>query len=269
VNDSIQIQQQYEGWRATPLLWFGEDYGLTQLAIQAKSPSRFNGDIPPTLRLGMRVEQFVFHELESITEWEIMAKNIQINRTKITLGELDCILKKDEEIIHLEIVYKFYLYDPSIGKTERDHWIGPNRKDSLTEKLAKLNDKQLPLLHAPETQLTLDKMGVTTSEAQQHVHFKAQLFVPLEMKNAQFKDINMECISGVYFHREELSIYKDCKFYIPQKANWLTEPHTNIDWMNVTTFTEHIDTLHKEKRSPLCWLKRPNGELEKFFVVWW
>ena len=269
MNTSIEIQQQYEGWRTTPLLWQGDSFGLTQLTIQSQSPTRFNGDVTPMLRLGMRVEQFVFHELESMSEWTVLAKNVQINRNKITLGELDCILKKDEEIIHLEIVYKFYLYDPSVGQTERDHWIGPNRKDSLAEKTTKLSDKQLPLLYSDETQTTIREIGITTSRIQQRVHFKAQLFVPLNMKNSKFNDINSNCIAGVYIHSEDLHMFEDCKFFIPQKANWLTIPHTNVPWLNPSSFKGHIESLHKEKRAPLCWLKQPNGELEKLFVVWW
>jgi len=62
------------------------------------------------------------------------------------VGELDCLILRDKKPIHLEVIYKFYLYDASVGDTEIAHFIGPNRKDSLIEKLTKLQEKQLPIL---------------------------------------------------------------------------------------------------------------------------
>jgi len=68
-------------------------------------------------------------------------------------------LWENNKPIHLEIIYKFYLYDPSIGLTQLDHWIGPNRRDSLVKKLTKLKQKQLPLLYHPLiTQLLISRL---------------------------------------------------------------------------------------------------------------
>ena len=227
------------------------------------------GVVQPKIRLGMQVEQFVFHEIEQVESLSILGKNIQINQNGVTLGELDCILQKSSDIVHLEIVYKFYLYDPEVGTTEIDHWIGPNRKDSLVEKLNKLKNKQLPLLHHPETKVILEKHQIPATIVQQCVHFKAQLFVPTHLKESEFTHVNNNCIYGVYLRFNELSSYSTCKFYIPQKADWLSEPYTQLDWITHAAAIKEIELLHAQKRSPMCWLKRPNGELEKIFVVWW
>ena len=30
-----------------------------------------------------------------------------------------------------------------------------------------------------------------------------------------------------------------------------------------------FEPIIQNKTSPLCWIKYPNGEVKKFFVVWW
>jgi uncharacterized protein len=34
-------------------------------------------------------------------------------------------------------------------------------------------------------------------------------------------------------------------------------------------FTPKIELLIQNKTSPLCWIKQPNGEVSKFFIIWW
>lgn len=239
------------------------------MAIQAHSTSRFDVSVPSGMRLGMLVERFVFHEISQTTNLAILGANIQINRNGITLGEIDCILKTPNEIIHLEIVYKFYLYDPNKGVKEIEHWIGPNRKDSLEEKLIKLKTRQLPLLHRPETSLTLEKLNIPSDHAIQRVHFKAQLFTPISLEKEQFENVNNACISGCYLKLEQLIIFKECKFFVPEKADWLCDPFAQLNWLNYDQIHSEITQLHSQKRSPLCWVKHPNGTFEKLFVVWW
>ena len=137
------IQKRYEGFLKTPCLWKGDTVSnLSQLELVSKS-DKIDVTIDDSLRLGKYVERLVSFELKQQEDVSVLAENIQIQEGKITLGELDCLLIKDNKPIHLEIIYKFYLYDASVGNTEIEHFIGPNRKDSLTEKLIKLSDKSL------------------------------------------------------------------------------------------------------------------------------
>ncbi len=98
----------------------------------------------PNQRLGKLVEEFVFEVFTLSKSIEVVAQNVQINKEKISVGEIDCILKELDQLIHLEIVYKFYLYDESIDTEqlngELNRWIGPNRNDNLVKKLTKLKD---------------------------------------------------------------------------------------------------------------------------------
>ena len=142
------LQKRYEGFLKTPFLWKDAVvFNLQQFEIISKT-NTIDINLNENLRLGKYVERLVSFELEQQTDISILAENIQIQDSKITLGELDCLLKKEDNPIHLEVIYKFYLYDDTVGDTEIDHFIGPNRKDSLIEKITKLKNKQLPLLYS-------------------------------------------------------------------------------------------------------------------------
>jgi hypothetical protein len=261
-----EIQQQYQGFLNTELLWRNMFYGLQQMSVLAISTTIFEGELTKNPRLGKRVESFVSCYLQQFEAIEIIHENLQIQKEKITIGEIDCILTQNDTPIHLEIVFKYYLYDDSVGSTEIEHWIGPNRNDSLDQKIEKLSAKQLPLLFRKETQKYID-IDVTTIE--QKVFFKAQLFVPYSNQSIQFEQLNPDCVTGFYIYQHELSQFENYKFYIPTKINWLLEPHKNVDWLSFETFKEQTEPLINTKKSPLCWIKQPNGELSKFFLIWW
>jgi len=263
-------QLQYEGFINTPLLWENHHImGLAQLELPIQSPSQFNETLLSNLRLGKRVERFVIAELNQHGNIEVLLENTQIKREKITIGEIDCILKKDGLPIHLEIIYKFYLHDPSAGTTEIEHWIGPNRRDSLLQKLNKLKDKQLPLIYKDQVETVLDAIHVKTEDIIQRVCFKAQLFTPYQANHDNFDLLNSDCLKGFYINFADLDQVSQCQFYTPSKADWLIEVQKEVAWISFLQFKERINPQMLEKRAPLCWIKYPNGETSKFFVVWW
>ncbi|CDF79363.1 conserved hypothetical protein (DUF1853) [Formosa agariphila KMM 3901] len=260
----------FEGYKNTRPLWNGRNsWGMQQFEMKDLKSSQLNRAFDTKLRLGKLVERFVDVELTAHDNIEIIAENLQIQKEKRTLGEIDCILKRDEQLIHLEIIYKFYLYDPEVGITEFDHWIGPNRKDSLVDKLTKLHEKQLPLLFNPETKKYLDAFEISSDHIEQQVYFKAQLFLPYGLKTNVFTELNPDCVTGFYIRHTELELFQDCKFYMPKKTDWLCEIQIQLPWMNFNTFKTQLQPLIDTKTSPLCWIKRPNGVTEKCFVVWW
>ncbi|WP_194767476.1 DUF1853 family protein [Tamlana sp. I1] len=268
-HKSTNIQLQYQGYLNTPLLWEGHDLlGLKQFSHSKQPTAKFRDHSVLNLRLGKRVEQFVFSELKAIPGIEMLLENTQIQKENQTIGEIDCILKQGEQPVHLEIIYKFYLFDPNYGNTEIDHWIGPNRNDSLVKKLEKLKDKQLPLLYNAYTVPVLKALSLKPEAIVQNVYFKAQLFTPYN-KSVAFKLLNKKCIQGFYIHLSEIQQFSNCKFYIPNKLDWLQETHNHVEWLKFPLFKEKITPIINQKIAPLCWIKYPNGMIEKFFVVWW
>ncbi len=264
------IQNQYQGYKNTPLLWNKNAVlGLEQFELPEQIDSIFNEQLPENLRLGKRVERFVSHELNQLNNIEVLIENTQVQYEKRTIGELDCILKQDKTPIHLEIVYKFYLYDNSVGTTEIEHWIGANRNDTLLKKVTKLKEKQFPLLYSEYTSPILDNLKLNTDSINQRVYFKAQLFIPYKTELPDFNLLNKECLIGFYLRLSEIEQFTNCKFHIPSKLNWLAEIQIQISWLNFNTFSEQITSIVKEKTSHLCWVKFPNGTVKKLFVVWW
>lgn len=269
-HKSKEIQNQFEGFLNTPFLWkYLNCLELKQFEVPKANTTVFNAEITQKLRLGKLVERFVSFELQQDYSVRILAENIQIQEDKRTLGELDCLLLKDNQPIHLEIVYKFYLYDASVGNTEIERWIGPNRRDSFIQKLAKLKEKQLPLLYSKQCKRYLNQLNLSEENIKQQVYFKAQLFVPLKDYGNEFPLVNNDCIYGFYINSKKLNQFSDCKFYIPTKHNWLVKPHSNINWLNFDDYKTKLQVFLDEQNSPLCWIKQPNGELTKFFVVYW
>jgi len=264
--NSKKIQQQYQGFLETKLLWKGIFYGLKQMQFSEINTTLFEGKLTKNPRLGKRVESFVSCYLQQFETIKIVHENIQIQKENITVGEIDCVLTQGNTPIHLEIIFKYYLYDASVGTTEIEHWIGPNRNDSLQQKIEKLSVKQLPLLYREETKKYVD---IDVSSIVQKVFFKAQLFVPYSNQNIQFEQLNPACVTGFYIYQHELSKFNTAKFSIPTKIDWLLEPHKNVDWLSFDSFRKQTEPILLSKKSPLCWIKQQNGELSKFFLVFW
>ena len=268
--NKLTNQLRYQGYLSTPLLWQGNSIkGLEQLELSRTSKHDFSNNTVKEIRLGKLIEHFVFHELAQNKSIEILASNIQLIDNKLTIGEIDCLLKLLNEFIHLEIIYKFYLYDKDITSSEIDKWIGPNRNDSLSRKIEKLKTKQLPILQHKKTREILNKLQLDVDLFQQKVYFKAQLFVPFNMLNEKMEIINNQCIKGYYLSFNQIKKITSTLFYIPSKLDWLIEPNNNVNWKETASFIKEIGKYMKAKKSPLCWIKDNHGQMQKIFVVYW
>lgn len=270
MNQPATLQNHYKGYLYTPLLWRdGSVFELDQFIVPTIKTSAYTNELTSHFRLGKLVELFVFNELSAINGLKFFLKNIQIIENKTTLGELDCLLSFEGKAIHLEIVYKFYLYDPENGTTELDRWIGPNRKDSFINKLNKLKNKQLPLLKNTAVTPILSSLGLKVAAIEQKVYFKAQLFVPLKLAGTSLPLINNDCIKGFYIKKDQLITFEKHQFYMPTKLDWLLEVSDTVAWCNYSVFLPIIEKELCNEHSPLCWLKDKDGKLSKAFIVFW
>ncbi|MEN8880320.1 MAG: DUF1853 family protein [Polaribacter sp.] len=264
-----EIQKRYEGYLATPNLWTGDVvFDLNQFELKPIT-QKIDILIDEKIRLGKYVERFVSYQLSTIKEIDILGENIQIQKDKRTTGEIDCLITKNQQSIHLEIIYKFYLYDATVGKTEIEHFIGPNRKDALIEKLNKLKEKQLPLLYTKEAKEYLWNTGLDYTKFKQQVLFKAQLFVSISSRKIRLDLINQDCIVGFYMNKEELKEFKTSKFYVPSKKDWLMKPHQKVNWLSYSKILRIVEEKLNTNFSPLLWIKHPKGKMYKCFIIWW
>lgn len=261
-------QQRLQGYQSTPFLWKDCLLGLRQFQMPSLNWFPLEGEINSKLRLGNYVERLVSYELLQDETIDILRENVQIIASKTTLGEIDCLFLKGQQPFHLEIAYKFYLYDATVGDSFLEHWIGPNRRDSLILKLNKIREKQFPLLYSEACQPFLQELNLKSEIILQRTWFKAQLYIPFE-SNMDFKELNKDCITGFYISGKQLSNFSDCKFYIPKKLDWLITPHPQVEWINFEAAQHRIKEFHQRKFAPLCWVKQPNGEILKLFITWW
>lgn len=225
--------------------------------------------LPTDIRLGHLAEKIVSELIKSSSNYNVLYENIQVIEEKKTIGEVDFIIENilTKQLIHMELAYKFYLFDPNISSEPINNWIGPNRNDSLIEKLEKLKRKQFPLLYHNCTKskfkdIEIDKVG-------QALCLLVSLFIPYKYK-ARFSPIYEKAIKGYYLNFEAFaSLDNSVKTYhLPSKREWGMEPSENEIWTGFSGVNEYISTSIKEKQAPLCWQKH-KGSYAAFFIVWW
>lgn len=228
-----------------------------------------NIELPDNLRLGHLVEKTVAELIPTSSNYHLLFENTQILDGKKTIGELDFIIEEidTKQLIHLELAYKFYLFDPSISSEEKNNWIGPNRNDSLVEKLNKLKQKQFPLLYNECTKKTLNPLPI--KNIQQQLCLLASLYIPYEFKGDVAPDYQ-KAIKGHYiqFNRFCVEQFTQKKYYIPSKKEWGISPNTNNIWLNYHEIKEQISNSIKEKQAVLCW-ENDKEIYSEFFIVWW
>ncbi len=229
-------------------------------------------NLPEKLMQGKRAERYFSEALTQSNAYELVAENVQIIEDKQTLGEFDFIVKRvsDGQLIHIELVYKYYLFDPSVKGTEFEHWIGPNRGDQLDFKLDKLQNHQFPLLYTNAARKRLNELGLNVDEIEQEVLFLANLFVP-EHDEVPFQQVNKNGVEGKWMRLSEwiMQANEQGQFAIPEKKDWFSRNLETDCWLTKEEVIAKIEGFHDRKRSPLVYSKDVNGEQKRDFVVWW
>jgi len=225
--------------------------------------------LPTNLRLGHLAEVVVSGLIKSSTNYKVLYENIQLLEGKNTIGEIDFIIEENStnQLFHMELAYKFYLYDPSISKDLILNWIGPNRNDSLIEKLNKTKKKQFPLLYHESARSQFDKIKL--EDVSQALCLLASLYIPYEYKsklNLSYK----KAIKGYYLNFEQfLNLdHSERSYYLPAKLEWGMDPSENKSWSEFNDVESDVKISIQESQAPLCWQKHKDSYLE-FFIVWW
>jgi hypothetical protein len=229
----------------------------------------FNFQLPTNLRLGHLVENIVSSLIKSSTNYKILYENIQLIEHEITIGEIDFIVSNEhtKELSHIELAYKFYLYDPTISSKEINNWIGPNRNDSLKEKLEKIKNKQFPLLYHNAAKLKFNEIEIKAIS--QKLCFLVSLFIPYEYDKS-FSNIDPNAIKGYYLNIEKWLDFdhSENQYYLPQKKEWGIDPAENNTWVEFNEVKNQVVNSIDEKSALLCWHKNKDSYLA-FFIVWW
>ena len=279
LNNS-RISYQFIGFLKTPDIFPNnsftgiEPYILPHFKYEEIEESLKEIVLPNTLVMGKRMEHFFKAVISESSDKALIAHNIQLHQNKTTLGELDFLIKDltKNKMLHVELMYKIYVYDPTFPtEIEMQRWIGPNRKDSLIEKLEKVKNHQLPQLHSSAAKQFLETLQVSAETIDQHICFKAKLFIPKHLEAYQFPVINNQCIVGYWYTVKQFNaeMTEAYKFFAPEKQDWPSDPENNNTWITVAEINKEIQAMHLQKKSPLIWISKPTGEFESAIVVWW
>ncbi len=261
------------GFYQTQPIWINTQFGLTQFEFPEIDINKHVAKpIPERLRIGHKME-YVFEQLLSGSkDWQILTKNLLVDRNKERLGELDFIVhnKIDQKNYHIELAYKFYIINPEI--TEPIHRLmGPNKKDMFFTKLDKLKNKQFPLLFSKELASQLSELRLIPKEVKQEACFKAQLFAPYENNTTSIRPLNKDCIVGNWIHFDDFNTaaFKQYEYYIPYKQEWVVKPSLERQYSSHYETLLEINLRMLKQNAPMLWLKKADESIEKLFVVWW
>lgn len=269
---NIDTLSLYRAFQNTPPLWKNSYEGMQQFNFPKLDLDGFvPSDIPIRLRLGHQLE-FIFHQLLlRSNSYKVLAYNLPIRKNKITIGEVDFILQNDGiGLIHLELTYKFYIVTGNGDFPMDQQLIGPNHRDTFTNKKDRLRLHQLPLPTSKEGIGTLNENGIDSFKLTPQVCFKSQLFLPYHNQIIDVGPFNSECISGTWatisdFGSEKFQSYQ---YYIPSKLEWLLTPHNNVVWSSYKTALDKILVNLENKLAPLLWVKKDSLNIEKIFILW-
>ncbi|GGD38616.1 DUF1853 family protein [Muriicola marianensis] len=257
----------------TPPLWtrsqFGmEQFQLPEIDLSAVRPETFSSG----MRLGHKMERIFLSLLKGQETYGLIGQNILVRRDKITLGEIDFLLRHihEDRAVHVELTYKFYLVDTDISEPIYQ-LVGPNRKDMFFTKLDKLKEGQFSLPYSEEGTKVLEAMGLHPANLDQKVCFKAQLFIPYSAERVGIRPLNTRCVVGSWMRMEDFEspAFRDHEYYFPAKEEWVLNSYDTDSWMPYYDTLLELNLRMIKQHSTLVWMKKANGEFEKFFVVWW
>ena len=128
-------------------------------------------------RLGAYFETLVGYGIELATGVTLLGRNLQVFRQQQTIGELDFIIARDGEPVHVEVAFKYYL---RMEVNRETVCFGPSLR-RLDLKVSKLAEKQLRLLQVPECRACLIERGIPIPRSSE-AWLKGAVFSPQGQK---------------------------------------------------------------------------------------
>ena len=219
--------------------------------------------------MGRYFEQLLFYILARDPQYEILAENRQLFDGKITIGELDLVVRNNESGVteHWEIALKFYLQVEN--NSAPLHMLGPSTKDNLQKKLVKLMEAQLPLSLKAEIQKEFPAV-------QAKLFVKGIFFYPWQKSACISEGVNPQHLQGAWLKLAEMEALKSfgTAWQLKTKPAWIggeayAQARDLLTFSEVKTACEN--ELEKSGRPQLIALfKEEQGQWqanEHFFIV--
>lgn len=172
-------------------------------------------------RLGLVFECLWHFFLDQDPETELIANNLPIRDGDRSVGELDILYRCHQRntVVHLELAVKFYLDAgrPLVPGEAHSRWLGPDRRDRLDKKLARLREHQLPLPHSQWGKQVLADRGI--EEWQTELVFAGRLF---EAIDASTTEKELPANSWIHWREWQMSELRSLNWQHLQKPDWFT-----------------------------------------------
>jgi hypothetical protein len=176
-----------------------------------------------TKRLGIYAEHLLFFFLDRVPTIDLISHGQQLVRDKVTIGELDFVIRYKEKVYHIELAIKYFLGFENVDHF--DNWIGPSGNDRLSLKLDKTLNHQLPLMQEDEMK------EIYASEAiESYFLLKGRFFKRLQQKTPNW--LNPLAIRGSYKFINEIVHNPDFlerKYMVLQRPDWMASLEIDFD----------------------------------------
>jgi hypothetical protein len=187
----------------------------------------------PARRLGHYFEQLYECLMKDLLGWEVLLKNQPVRSNGMTLGELDFIVRNpaDNVVEHHEIAVKFYLGYANPGQSS-PLWYGPNSKDRLDLKTARLVTHQSRLAEKPETLELLHARNIPTPTLAR-IFMPGYLFYPVNFQVPSPEGIPSDHLRGEWLYIDDLDGMNSARATPDQvEQHWipLIKPHWLSPW---------------------------------------
>ncbi|ETI61930.1 DUF1853 family protein [Marinomonas profundimaris] len=175
--------------------------------------------------LGSYFETLFSFAIEHLSDLTICLEHVQIEKEGRTLGEVDMLVETPHGELHqFEIAIKFYLERPDLYP---NHWIGPNKNDSLLKKVSRAKEHQLQILQTPEGKEVIDNVANGRIP-----HANLMIFGRLYSVLACIESINdwlENSERGGWIRASDLPLLMPyfSYFLILQKPHWMASPNLN------------------------------------------
>lgn len=189
--------------------------------------------------LGSYFEVLLRTWIEEVPPAQLTAANWQVYAGEHTIGEFDLLFERDGRSWHWELALKFYLGHPAPDGQFR--WYGPDPKDRLDRKWAKMRGHQLRLHTHPAAQGALGMLDIEGDVAPR-AFIKGYLFLPLNNGyDVEFPpDVNPDGLRGWWVHRSELASRRKT-----------LDPQGNRQWLLLDS-RRWMSPVHIEDGDRLC-----------------
>lgn len=228
-----------------------------------------------TPRLGEYVERLLAFWLARVPGVRLLGGRVPVREGTLTRGDLDLAFVDHAVAWHWEVSAKFYLGVD--GDRDPARWIGPNPRDDLAAKLARIVGHQLPLGRSPAAAAALGIAAPLRSAAL----LRGWLFHPVDRRDgAGPTGAAHDHGRGWWLRFGEGDIpvtQRHARFVLPPRLEWLAPVHRPSDGdvhpLAPRQLANHLDRHFRRSPSAVlvCEVARDDAgwwrEVDRGFVV--